>query len=83
MVWVAKSIRVSTKGQVVIPIDVRRRLGIRSGDTLVIIGGDDEALMMKASRYVESLRGMAKGIYGRTRKEVDAYIRGERQWWQG
>jgi len=83
MVWVAKSIRVSTKGQVVIPIDVRRRLGIRSGDTLVIIGGDGEALIMMASRYVESLRGMAKGIYGRTRKEVDAYIRGERQWWQG
>lgn len=36
-----------------------------------------------AGRYMESLRGMAKNVYGRTRKEIDAYVRGERQWWQG
>jgi AbrB family looped-hinge helix DNA binding protein len=83
MAWLAKSVRVSAKGQIVIPIEVRRRLGIRSGDTLVIIGGSDQALVMKAGRYMESLRGMAKNVYGRTRKEIDAYVRGERQWWQG
>lgn len=81
MARVTKSVRVSTKGQVVIPIDVRRRLGIRPGDNLVIIGGDNEAIMMKPRRYAESLRGMGKGIYGRTREEIDAFVRGERQAW--
>lgn len=81
MARVTKAVRVSTKGQVVIPIDVRRRLGIRPGDNLVIIGGDNEAIMMKPGRYAESLRGMGKGIYGRTREEIDAFVRGERQAW--
>lgn len=77
-----RAVRVSTKGQVVIPLEVRRRMGIRPGDSLVIVSGEDEAILMKARRYVESLRGMARGIYGRNREEIDAYIRGERQAWQ-
>ncbi len=80
---VTKSVRISTKGQVVIPLEVRRRLGIRPGDSLVIIGGEHEAILMKARRYAESLRGMGGGIYGRTREEIDAYVRGERKAWHG
>ena len=81
MARLAKSVRVSTKGQVVIPIEVRRRLWIRAGDSLVIISGDHEAIVMKPGRYAESLRGMAKGVYGRTREDIDAFVRGERQAW--
>ena len=76
-----RAVRVSTKGQVVIPLDVRKRLGIRPGDSLVIVSGEDEAILMKARRYAESLRGMGKGLYGRSREEIDAYVRGERQAW--
>lgn len=83
MPQVTRSVRISTKGQVVIPLEVRRRLGIRPGDSLVIIGGEHEAILMKARRYAESLRGMGGGIYGRTREEIDAYVRGERQAWRG
>ena len=76
-----RTVRVSTKGQVVIPLEVRRRLGIRPGDNLVIVSGEDEAILMKARRYAERLRGMGKGLYGRNREEIDAYVRGERQAW--
>ena len=76
-----RAVRVSTKGQVVIPLEVRRRMGIRPGDSLVIVSGEDEAILMKARRYAESLRGMGKGLYGRSREEIDAYVRGERQAW--
>ena len=81
MVRVAKSVRVSRRGQVVIPIEVRRQLGIRAGDTVVIVSGDHEAIVMKPGRYAESLKGMAKGMYGRTREEIDALVRAERQTW--
>ena len=81
MVRVAKSVRVSRRGQVVIPIEVRRPLGIRAGDTVVIVSGDHEAIVMKPGRYAESLKGMAKGIFGRTREEIDAFVRAERQAW--
>lgn len=81
MVRVAKSVRVSRRGQVVIPIGVRRQLGIRAGDTVVIVSGDHEAIVMKPGRYAESLKGMAKGMFGRTREEIDALVRAERQTW--
>lgn len=77
----SRSIRVSTKGQVVIPLEIRRSMGIRPGDRLIIIGGDQAAVLMKAKRYAESLRGIAGGVYGGTREEIDAYVRGERQTW--
>lgn len=78
---VYRSVRVSTKGQVVIPLPVRKQLGIKPGDELIIVGGENEAILMKARRYAESLRGIGGGVYGRTRQEVDAYVRGERQTW--
>jgi AbrB family looped-hinge helix DNA binding protein len=81
MVRVVRPVRVSTKGQVVIPLGVRRKLGIKPGDQLVIVSGDSEAIIMKAKRYAESLRGMGKGLYGKTREEIDAYVRGEREAW--
>ncbi len=79
---VMKSVRVSTKGQVVIPLAVRRKLGIRPGDQLVIVSSDTEVILMKARRYAETLRGMGKGFYGKTRAEIDAYVRGERESWR-
>ncbi len=82
MVRTYRPVRVSTKGQVVIPLAIRRRLGIKPGDQLVIVGGEHEAVLMKAKRYAESLRGIARGVYGRTREEVDAYVRGERRTWE-
>ena len=81
MARVVRPVRVSTKGQVVIPLGVRRKLGIKPGDHLIIVSGDSEAIIMKAKRYAESLRGMGKGLYGKTREEIDAYVRGEREAW--
>lgn len=81
MARVVRPVRVSTKGQVVIPLGVRRKLGIKAGDQLVIVSGDTEAIIMKAKRYAESLRGMGKGLYGKTREEIDAYVQGEREAW--
>ena len=77
----SRSIRVSTKGQVVIPLEIRRSMGIKPGDRLIIIGGNEAAVLMKARRYAESLRGIAGGIFGGTREEIDAYVKGERQAW--
>jgi AbrB family looped-hinge helix DNA binding protein len=36
----------SSKGQVVIPEDVRRRLGLKAGSQFVVVAGDD-AVMLK------------------------------------
>lgn len=76
-------VRMSTKGQIVIPLEVRKRLGMKPGDRLVVVAGDSEAVLMTATRYAESLRGVAAGIYGKTREEIEVYVRGEREKWPG
>ncbi len=42
--------KVSTKGQIVIPGPMRRRLGIRAGDTLDIAIEKDRVVLTQASR---------------------------------
>jgi AbrB family looped-hinge helix DNA binding protein len=81
MVPLAREVRLSTKGQIVIPMEVRRRMGLKAGARLVLVEGDREATLMTPHRYAERLRGAARGLYGRTRAEVDAYVREERRAW--
>jgi len=78
---VARQVRLSTKGQVVLPLDVRKRMGLKPGDRLVVVGEDDMATLMTPKRYAESLRGTGRGIYGKSRAEIDAYVRRERRAW--
>ena len=77
-----RRVRVSTKGQIVIPLAVRQKLGIKTGDSLFVLGGDEQVMLMTARRYAERLRGTAKGAYGRTREEVATYLAGERRTWR-
>ena len=37
--------RMSSKGQVVIPEDVRRRLGLKAGSQFVVVAGDDAVIL--------------------------------------
>ena len=39
--------RMSSKGQVVIPEEIRRKLGLKPGDQFVVVGGKD-ALVLKS-----------------------------------
>ena len=53
---------VSSKGQVVIPARLRRRLGIRKG-TMVSFREEDSCLILQpiTPKYLRSLRGILKG----------------------
>jgi AbrB family looped-hinge helix DNA binding protein len=43
-----RTVTVSEKGQVAIPVDIRRRLNIRKGQTLVLQVSEDKLLIVKA-----------------------------------
>jgi len=50
---------VTAKGQVTLPVEVRRRLGLRAGSKLEFIVIDDERLeAIPVSETVSSLKGM-------------------------
>ena len=53
---------VSSKGQIVIPASIRRRLGIKRGTRVLIEEEADKIILKPITRaYVHSLRGRFKG----------------------
>ncbi len=56
--------KVSTKGQVVIPKELREALGIKPGDELLMVrSGDRIIVMKKPESFVEALRGLGKEVW--------------------
>jgi len=74
--------RMSSKGQVVIPEDIRKRLGLGQGDQFVVVG-DKDTVILKALRrpdmrqfdaLIRESRRQAKAA-GLTRADVAAAVR--------
>ncbi len=51
----AKTVRVSEKGQLAIPIEIRRAMGIRKGSDLLILSDGEKMLLTRADRAAEAL----------------------------
>lgn len=52
---------ITTKGQVTIPVDVRRRLGVNPGDRIEFVGQDDGTFAIRpATTDVRALKGMLR-----------------------
>jgi antitoxin ChpS len=73
----------SSKNQITLPVAMVRRLGLKPGRKLMLrLEGDRIVLRPEPEDWVEYLRGSAKGVYGKTRDEMDAYVRRERASWR-
>ena len=60
---------VTKKGQVTIPIQMRRALGIKEGEKVTFAIEGDRVFMTKGdSDPVEAMIGMGKGIFGKSLK---------------
>jgi len=57
-----KTIKVSDKGQIAIPGQIRATLGIKRGDNLVMIQIDNRILLEKAQRMEERIKDEYKDI---------------------
>lgn len=55
-------ISVGRKGRVVIPVDIRRRLGIDEGSELVAVLEQDGVLLLPREAVKRRLRGMFAGV---------------------
>ena len=80
-------IKVSSKGQVVIPAELRRMLDISEGDELYVFGMDDalvikkiekESLEKEFEEIVKPIRAKAKQM-GITRKDLEKEIKTHRR----
>ena len=57
-----KKIKVSQKGQIVIPADIQRRMGIKKGDELLLISKGKKIVLEKPDRIVTQLKAEFKDV---------------------
>jgi AbrB family looped-hinge helix DNA binding protein len=76
------SVKVSTKHQVAVPSEARRRLGIEAGDRLDVVVTDDAIVLRKRpDRPSDRLRGIGAGR-GWYEPDPDTYLRRLREEWE-
>ena len=57
--------QVSVKGQIVIPVALRRKYGIKHGTKIIVIDGENSIILKPVTeRYLKNLQGSLKGKSG-------------------
>lgn len=70
--------KVTSKGQLTIPKEVRRVLGVREGDSLIFDVDDGEEVRVRVARKPASFadyEGACRKGRGMNREEIDAYMK--------
>jgi AbrB family looped-hinge helix DNA binding protein len=65
----------TSKGQVTIPIEVRRRLGLQPGDHVGFVLRDGEVHLVRQESRIEAAFGLCKADVSLTTEEMDDVIR--------
>src|SRR5215216_6613417 len=74
-------VKVSKKHQIAVPSAVRKQLGIKSGDELIVELRDGYAVLLPEPQdYSQRLRGLHREIWEGV--EPQEYVRQEREAWQ-
>lgn len=68
--------KISSKNQIVIPLEARKALGLKAGDKVIIVPrGETIIIMRKPKSYAKAILGMGKGMY------PPDYLERERESW--
>ncbi len=77
-----RTVTVSSKNQVTIPVAILREVGISPGDRLAAAVVDGNIVLMKEpENWVLYLQGSMRGTYGDTKESIDRYVQRERDSW--
>lgn len=75
------TLTVSSQGQIIIPSQVRKHLGIKPGSKIKIrpdtVGRTPTAVIEPPASWVDRVTGIAKGVYGKG----EEYVAKERATW--
>jgi AbrB family looped-hinge helix DNA binding protein len=77
----SRIVRISKKGQLVLPKELREAVGIRENSDVVIAVEEGRLTLAPPHEYARSTRGLLKGTWGKTRREVERNLNKERQSW--
>jgi AbrB family looped-hinge helix DNA binding protein len=75
------AVKVSSRGQVVLPKEIRQKFDIKRGDTIVfILEGDAVRIFPKPESYARYTRGLGKDMWAKL-GGGERFIREERASW--
>lgn len=73
----------SSKRQITVPAAFCKALGLKPGEKVLLeIEGDKIIISPKAKSYTELLAGCLSDVYGKTKEEIELYLRKERASWE-
>jgi len=73
-----KKVKVSLKGQIVIPKAVRDEMGIKEGDELIVESSEEGIIIMKKPKDpVKEMQGLFEGKFKKTSTELVKELRKE------
>lgn len=74
-------VRVSSKFQIAVPSEVRRQLGVKAGDTLIIdVQGEHAVLTREPEDWAAKFAGLHREVWNDI--DADEYLRHEREAWR-
>ncbi len=79
---IAKSVKLSSKGQLVIPKEMRDALGIRGGDDVLLLLEAGRMVITTPKEFARATRGSLKGTWGHNLREINGYLEPERDSWR-
>lgn len=74
-------VRLSSRGQFVIPKEIRAAMRVERGDELVLVLDGESLVLMRADAVARLSRGVLKGTWGKNRQQIDRALHQERQSW--
>lgn len=77
----SKSVRLSKKGQFVLPKAMRDALGVKDGDALLATLEDGRVVLSRPAQFGKATRGLLRGAWGQTEQEVARHLDSERNSW--
>ncbi|MCX5913026.1 MAG: AbrB/MazE/SpoVT family DNA-binding domain-containing protein [Deltaproteobacteria bacterium] len=77
-----KTVRLSKKGQFVIPKEIREALGVKEGEELLVTYESGKVVLTRPQEYAKTTRGLLKGTWGKDRKAIERLIDKERRSWE-
>ncbi len=78
----SRLVKISKKGQFVIPKDIREALEVEEGDELLVTLEKGRVVLAPPKEYARSTRGLLKGTWGKSRRTVERYLERERRSWR-
>lgn len=78
---IATSVRLSKKGQFVIPKAMRDVLGIGQGDEILVTLEGERVILTRPQAYARATRGALRGAWGKSRRSMERYLDKERRSW--